>query len=285
MARRKEVGAMTDSPRNLLLSALREQQQWLASQQHQIDATSAAIHRMAVLAGVEREPVFAALAPSHADLGNAADKAAESPIATDKPTNSGAAPAAANQGVTPDATTDLSNANVAVPTKPFTNLVDVTQAEPGTDAPPSLSDAKVETEVRVGTPDNTTTAFPIGGENSGWTAASKNGEDPQQRFMASLNLARLRAQAGLTTQGDLELGQEINDNVDLSLADINTEAATLDRVLTQGGRQQQTQATRRPVVPSRTATRQAPSLAAQGGVQPAAPVNHNMVQPEEFLFG
>src|SRR4051794_10042789 len=99
--------------RSALIAAMREQNEWLASQQAQIDAQGAALHRIAVLAGVEREPVFAALAPAFADLGNAADAAAGKPPATDDPTKPGAAPAAANTGVTPAATTDLSNSNVA----------------------------------------------------------------------------------------------------------------------------------------------------------------------------
>lgn len=290
-SRRKEVGMTTPAnpaqeARNRLVAALRGQQQWLASLQTQQDRIEAGLARMAVLAGVEKEPVFAALR-SVADLDNAADREAESPIAKDDPTTPGAAPAKANEGVTPAAVTDLSNSNVALPTEPFTDLVDVTAPTPGTDKPPSLEDAKIETEVRVGEPDNSTVAFPIGGEGSGWTAAKG---DPQERFMASLRLARLRVQAGLTTESDLVLAQQINDDEATDLATIATEAATLEKVLDNAGAQQRQPVVARRQVPRTVGgQRTAPSLAGGGeapqGIQRAGSADPGEVQPEEFLFG
>ena len=202
------------------------------------------------------------------------------PAAKDDPETIGAAPSSANPGVTPAATTDVDNSNVALPTEPLNNLTDVTAPTSGTDVPKGDA-AHVETDVKVGNPSNE--PFP---NNSGWKQSSA--EDPQVRFMASLRLAEHRKAAGLADGENVTIAQQINDDEGLTLATIQHEINTLAAVASRKAPQQATAS--RATVPQRAEVpRTMPSLSATAGagVQPVGSSNSAVAsaQMRDSLFG
>lgn len=177
------------------------------------------------------------------------------PAATDDPTSPGAAPAAANADVTPAAATDPETMDVAAPVRPFNELVDPTAVAPGVNDPPSPSNSHVDYDITAEAP---STAVPFA--ETGWKSTSAR--DPKARLFASLDLARLRRQAGLSTEDELALASRI-DGSRMTDADITSEANTLGRVVKAAAqRQQQPRAAARNLVPQPAAgVRRAPGLA------------------------
>lgn len=204
--------------RNQILSAL-------SAQQHLLDSLIAenlqmrdALFSLASAAGLGRVPKFARLqVRADGPGGNDPDgppatttEEAKTPMATDDPESIGAAGPDANSGVTPAAVTDVSNGDVAVASEPLLdNLQDVTAPVAGTDSAPSGPAAHVETDVRVSQPNNDVMDPP---GSTGW----QNTSSAQERFVASVRLARARIAAGLSTDEDMVLAQTIaGSNMDL----------------------------------------------------------------------
>lgn len=231
--------------RSKIVAAIREQQgvierqqSALSAQATQIRSLTQAVATLAVAAGVGSHPKFAGLvrqaglrvkADAETNNGDSiggvpatTTEEAAKPDATDDVESIGAAPAPANVGVTPEAVTDVNNSDVAANPPVLDNLQDVTQPVAGTDAPtPAAGDAAGTSTVTVGTPSNETFDKP---EDSGWTA-SKNDE----RFMASLRLARLRISAGLAQGEDIAVAQQIAASKE-TLPEITAQVSALSAV-------------------------------------------------------
>lgn len=188
---------------------------------------------------------------------------ARQPAATDDPESIGAAPAAANTGVTPAAVTDPVSTDVAIPQQPFNKLVDPTQMA-GPDSPPSVADSHVEHDIISERP---STDVPF--KETGWTSTSS------ARPFRAIELARLRIASGKVASDvyDLSLGQQIASDPALTDEAIGIETEALQRALAQPARTAARTAApaRRGVVPQ-AATRSNPSLApsASGTARTAA---------------
>ena len=129
---------------------------------------------------------------------------AKTPDATDNVESEGAAPAAANTGVTPEGVTDVNNSDVVANPAVLDNLQSATAPVSGTDAiDPAGASSETGTSVTVGTPSSEPFDKP---EDSGWKSAAQE----QERFIASLRLARLRIAAGLAQGEDLSIAQTIS---------------------------------------------------------------------------
>lgn len=266
--------------RNRIISAIRGQQQEIATLQRQNEVLRSAVFTLASAAGVGNHPRFASLRTA-ADGGNDPDGApattteqAKQPQATDDVENIGSAPGSANDGVTPDAVTDVNNSNVSVADKPLLdNMQDVTKPVGGVE-PPKGESAHVETEIRVSQPNNDV-MDPAG--STGWKSTSS--ADQQERFITALRLARLRATAGIDTSGD-------DDTVIAQR--LATSAATLgemqaeERALAAVASRRQASAPPRHLVPREASQRgvvphRAPSLVTQSSVGDPSDA--------EFMFG
>ena len=151
--------------------------------------------------------------------------------------------------VTPDATTDVENTQVAEDQGALNELTDVTQAHPQT------GDATGEVQVQKSAPATTEEANPI--EESGWTTASKTDSD-DERTWAAMHLASVRKSAGLTNEETMVLAQRLTKDASITVEAMETEAKTLEQVMaTKEG-------SRRPgrnLVPRRADGGAAPSLA------------------------
>lgn len=263
--------------RSRLLAALQRQQQTIETQALQIEALRQGLHTLAKAAGVDSHPHLAIL-KSASDDENAEPVAtttdeARKPDATDDVETVGGAPAPANVGVTPDAVTDVQNTNVALDAAPFNTLVDVTAPTPGTDAPDPNADAPIDVHAPNAAPNQN--PFP---NNSGWTAAK---EDPQERLLASLRLARLRKAAGWEDGDEFAAGQIINDDKSLVLAAIKVESETLEKMVAKQASRPQVN---RSLVPQRAEAvqRTVPSVTASAGA-PGEGADTG-VGSENFLF-
>jgi hypothetical protein len=195
------------------------------------------------------------------------------PAATDDVESPGAVPAPANAGVTPDAVTDVQNSNVAADQDPFNVLVDVTAPVAGANDVPSPSDARIQPYTNNGTP-----STDVGFASPTWTAALG---DPQHRFMAALVLARQEIKAGLTTDSDVVIAQRYAEDHTRSLAQLQSEAAVIEKVL--GAKQAGTGTpVPRGLVPqsSGRVARVVPSVAATERTASAATPDG-----DDFLFG
>lgn len=144
--------------------------------------------------------------PREADINNPAqpwpDPASEagtsteetlSPETYDHPTNLGMAPNSV-EGVPADYADTAMSPGTSIPTSPTNELHDVTAPVAGTETQRPLQETRIENEVRVGDPNNPEVAFP-------WTIAAQQGNDVAARALASVRLAELRIEAGLT-EGD-----------------------------------------------------------------------------------
>lgn len=283
-SRQQVEGKTVDMPmpreeRQTLLTALRQQQSTIQTQAAQIEALRAGLFTIAKAAGVEKHPHLAIL-KSAADTNDApvamTTDDSRAPQARDDVESVGAVPAPANVGVTPAAVTDVQTPNVAISTEPFNDLVDATVPTPGTDAPdPAAAGAYLPKPGSNVEPNQT--PFPT---NSGWTASK---EDPQERLMASLVLARLRRSAGLQDGDDLANGQGIHDDASLSLAAIKVETATLEKVVTASRTATRQAPVSRSLVPQRAegVQRTVPSVTASAG---AGRQDDTGVSPDSFLF-
>lgn len=197
----------------------------LAAQQAQIDAHSAAIARIATLAGLEKDPIVVRAVRKHAEDENPAQPSgwanpsgqgteapaatteeAKQPEAKDDVTSQGATPVT---DVTPDSTTSVTSTEPVLDVPLDLNEQDPTQQVAGTDdagngARGQSGTNRVETDVRISAPHDTSDAFRDGGF-LGSKAPS------QQRIFAALRLARLQMKAGLVPADtdDMALGQTI----------------------------------------------------------------------------
>ncbi len=261
--------------RNLLLATVQEQQ-------GRIEVLTAAVSDLVKAAGVQHHPRFASLIKqADEDNPDTTTEQAKQPMATDSPESPGAVPAQANTGVTPDATTDVQNSNVAIPDSgTLENLQDVTAPVSGTDAvdPSAVFDG----EVRVTAP-NTNVQDP----SSGWTTTpgstnrtSARGDD-QSRFVESLRLARLQISAGLVSGEDLSVAQRIFEGKQ-TMGEISASASTLNQVQSARTASQPSERHRH-LVPTSTGQRQNPSFQAQQGLGATASVSDR--GDDEFMFG
>lgn len=116
-----------------------------------------------------------------------------SPETYDHPENLGIAPNSVSD-VPADSVDTAMSPGTSIPTAPTNELQDVTAPVAGTETQRPLDETRIESEVRVGNPDNPQVAFP-------WTIAAQNGDDQTARALASVRLAELRIEAGLD-QGD-----------------------------------------------------------------------------------
>ena len=151
--------------------------------------------------------------------------------------------------VTPDATTDVENTQVAEDQGALNELTDVTQTHTQT------GDATGEVQVQKSAPATTKESNPI--EESGWTTASKTDSD-DERTWAAMHLAKTRKDAGLTNEETMVLAQRLTKDASITVEAMETEAKTLEQVMaTKEG-------SRRPgrnLVPRRADGGAAPSLA------------------------
>lgn len=218
--------------RNRIIAAIREQQGLIETIQQENIGLRNAVATLAVAARVDNHPAFAPIVRA-AGLQRRADSAqnpdgapattteeAKQPQATDDVNSVGAAPGEVNKDVTPEATTDVQNSNVAADAPVLDNLQSVTAPVSGTDAPtPDAGNAESASQVSVGTPSNDTF------DSKTWTSA----KNEQARFVASLRLARLQIEAGLETGEDLALGQRIAESKQ-SLGEIEAQVNVLSQV-------------------------------------------------------
>ncbi len=144
---------------------------------------------------------------AQADINNPAqpvpDPASEGPVETteealnpetyDHPENLGIAPNSV-EDVPADQTDVAMSPGTSIPTSPTNELHDVTAPVGGTETQRPLQETRIESEVRVGDPNNPDVAFP-------WTIAAQQGDDVAARALASVRLAELRIEAGLE-EGD-----------------------------------------------------------------------------------
>jgi hypothetical protein len=176
-----------------------------------------------------------------------------------------------NPGITPgsvghvpaEVTTVALEPGETLPTTPFNQLDNVQAPIAGTETQLPLNQTRIETDVRVGDPMNPEIAYP-------WDISpnQSNGGGPQQRAasksngnrtIASIQLARLQIQAGLSDEtNDLFLGAKIESS-DVSDAEIASTITTLAGVRRVAARQSQRPAG---LVPrSASVRRTTPSLA------------------------
>lgn len=212
--------------RNAIIAALQEQQATIQTQAQRIDVLTRAVREIVTAAGVQNNPRFASLMATAEDHSiDTTTEQARQPDSKDDPEKAGSTGGEANNGVTPDAVTDVQNSNVAIPQSGINMLVDVTSETPGTDNPAAQEFGKGD--INVGTP-STDVQDPAG--TSGWKSSSvtTRGEE-RERFTASLRLARLQISTGLESGEDLTIAQAIFDGGE-SLEAITTQAVTLDRI-------------------------------------------------------
>jgi hypothetical protein len=130
-------------------------------------------------------------------------------------------------GVPADSTDVALNPGESLPTAPFGQVTDVTSPVAGTETQLPLDQTRIETDVRVGDPDNPEPAFP-------WTLSAK---DSRERTLASLRLARLRISAGIASGEDIMVASAIEADASLSNDLINNEINVLANVSKVASRQ------------------------------------------------
>lgn len=171
------------------------------------------------------------------------------PDTADDPRNLGLAP-----GSTEDVPADQSDLvlrpGMSLPTSPVgpNGLQDVTAPVVDTEQQLPLEQTRIETDVRVGDPDNPEKAFP-------WTIES-NDNGSSERSIASIRLAELRVKANLAQGDKYDLASKIQTDASLSNQMINNEIKTLSQVLQSTART----ASSRGRVPKLSDERQSPSL-------------------------
>ncbi len=168
------------------------------------------------------------------------------------------------------ATTTAITPGVEIQTPPATNLIDVTAPTQGTnpsqDGGVPIQQRRIETDVRID-PDPLKAQGPgIGGAGNNGTAfpwtmdggTAPSGEAKQAaRIMGSMRLARLRVQARLATD-ELQEAARIQADASLDEAAMAREMELITRMAAAQPRQQR--------LPSRQATRSAPSMAPQAAM-------------------
>lgn len=172
------------------------------------------------------------------------------PDASDDPRNLGLTPGS-TEDVPADQTDTVLRPGTTLPTNPTgpNGLQDVTAPIAGTETQLPLNQTRIETDVRVGDPDNQEKAFP-------WTIQPKASSE---RSMASIRLAELRVQANLAQGDKYDLAAHIQADARLSDEMINYEINTLNNVL----RSSRTASAKSPSgkVPKLGDERQSPSMA------------------------
>lgn len=269
--------------RNRIIEALRGQQRVIVAQGEQISVLKSAVQDIAKASGLSEHPRFASLMATAADEESKpvaeTDEAALKPDAKDDPESIGAAPSSANAEVTPGATTDVQNANVALDAEPFNKLEDVTAPVAGTDTVPKGDAAHVETDVRVSP--GTNTPFP---NNSGWKSSGlETPDDPQTRLFAALKLARKQVATGVAEGDEHIVAQAIIDDPVMTIAIIERESSTLDKVVSARTAAAQRPAQRR-LVPqaAQQVERTMPSLQSEAASQVQSGTGEASPTPDEF---
>lgn len=205
----------------------------LAAQQKAISTQNQALLAIASFAGLDDHPAIVALR-ALADAENPAQPEPEPaaapavlvpdvPQGTTEVTAPGASPVT---DVAPDATTSVDTVGGAVLTDVGPDATtDVQAPVAGTQ---EVGDNKIETDVRIGDGDNSTTMFPMEGPFAQKaTAASMN----DLRQIAAIRLARLRIAAGIAESADdLNLATAIVQSK-MDTAAIESEVATLSKVV------------------------------------------------------
>lgn len=202
----------------------------------------AQLEHIAALAGIQEEHdairVEAERLFTEADINNPASpvpdppseeayqstEEALEPDTYDDPQNLGISPGS-TEGVPADQVDTPLRPGVTMPTAPVNDLHDVTAPVVGTETQVPLEQTRIETEVRVGDPDNPQRAFP-------WTITSSRGEqedDSALRAIASIRLAELQIEAGLEEGDKYEVAGQIQASA-RSTEQISHEIDTLTRV-------------------------------------------------------
>lgn len=271
------------------LAALAEQQKMIdglqrtvANQQSQIQAHTNGIGHLArgldalaTMAGVQGQVKAAML--KRADVQNPAQPVPEPPAVPPTQTTTevktpeafadvqapGMVPGSTND-VAADAVSTVYTPGQDIPAPPFKNLVDVTAPVDGTQGPLPLNQVRTETDVRVGDPMKPDVAFPLRGpfQNAQRTSAKATEADRSNRTMASLRLAKLHIEAGLSVdeKDEFVVATAIEKDASRTIADIEKEITTLEGVKKAASRQRPAQGNRRTVPRSATPTRTMPSM-------------------------
>lgn len=250
------------------IEAIQQENSWLRNfalaARTEITVLKNQLHGLATVAGFDGEMEgirSTALKAIEADINNPAQPveapASEAPFqTTQQALEADTHDQALRPGMTPGSVDDLAAdttttplvPGTALPTNPYNELQNVEAPVAGTETQRPLSETKIETDVRVGNPNNPEVAFP-------WTLKSST------RTMASIRLARLQIEAGIAAGDDLALGEKIASTEGLTDEAIAAQIATLSQV-------RQVQATKqRPagLVPrAASVARTVPSLATEG---------------------
>lgn len=257
--------------RNRIVEAIREQQGEIESLRSQNRALISAVGTLAVAAGVGAHPKFAGIVRAAglkvADADNndgdsvggtpaTTTEEARKPDSTDDVENVGATSGDANDGVTPEGVTDVNNSDVVANPPVLDNLQDATQPVSGTDSVDPKASDQGANKVNVGTPSNDTFDGPA------FQSQSSRGSE-QERFVASMRLARLRISAGLEQGEDLALGQKIAAGKE-TLGEINAQVSALSAVASRSAQAPTSEQARRlvPRAASRGVQRTSPSMQA-----------------------
>lgn len=231
-----------------VLAALAEQQSQIdglkrqaAAQATGIEHLSRGLQALATMAGREKQVAAAML--KRADVQNPAQPVPEPPaVPATQSTEEVKTPEAMANVQTPglvpgstndvaaDATTTVYTPGQDIPGPAFKNLIDVTAPVDGTQGPRPLSEVKTETDVRVGDPMKPDVAFPLRGP---WQNAQRtSSQDSSLRTMASLRLAKLHIEAGLSPgeNDEFVVAAVIEKDASRSTEDIEKEIGLLGQV-------------------------------------------------------
>lgn len=289
----KMIEGQQSEIRSLRAQASRQAKQ-LTSQGTTIERLGRGLFHLASMAGSDVQSKVASAMLRTADTQNPAQPVPEPPAGP--PTQStqevetpeafanvqdpGLVPGSTND-VAADATTTAYTPGMDIQAQPFQNLIDVTQPVDGTQNPRPLQETKTLTDVRVGDPMNPQTAFPLQGDftNAQRTASKTAAAEASRRTMASLRLARLRMQAGMTdSDSDFGLAAVIEKDATLSTIAIEQEISTLENVRTAATKR----AASARLVP-KAANRQArPSMQGTPHTGSSAPVETDVVDADLF---
>lgn len=148
-----------------------------------------------------------------------------------------------------------------IPAPAVKQLVDVTRPVDGTQNPRPLSEARTETDVRVGDPMVPQVGFPLEGPFQQGQKLNTAGS----RTMAAIRLAKLRIATGTAQGVDVEVATTIEKDASLSTEAIEREIVTLEQVSRVASRQAPGNKGR--LVPKAASVqRTVPSLASTGSV-------------------
>jgi hypothetical protein len=152
---------------------------------------------------------------------------AESPEAHADVTAPGLVPGT-NNDTAADAVSTAYTPGQDIPDTALHQLVDVTRPIDGTQNPRPLSETKTLVDVRVGDPMKAQVAFPVNGPFA--QSQRTSSVDGNDRAIASLRLARLRIEAGMSDNDDEVLEMTaIAKDASLSDDSIAREIATIER--------------------------------------------------------